>query len=91
MSNELIGIIGFAVSFLLSVNGYLFRGMVNTLNDIKISLVKLTNDHEHSTVLVRKHEEEIDTIKERLHILEGKEASMKRFIELMEQGNINGN
>lgn len=85
MSNELLTILGGIITFLLSVNAYYFKDVVNTLTDIKIVLAKLTTEHHANSLLINKHDREIDLLREKIHKLEGNIPTMIKMIESFEE------
>lgn len=70
MSSEMLTVLGGLVTFLLSANAYYFKDIVSSLKKIELQLVKLTSEHDNNMELLRKHDREIDHLRERIHRME---------------------
>lgn len=72
MSIELLTILGGLISILLAVNGYFFKELVQSTNDIKLKLSILITKHDNTEELTRKNDATITHLGERLHALEAR-------------------
>ncbi len=63
-------IIGSLIAILLTVNAYYFRDMVETIHEIKIALTSLSVQAKNDSIVIQKHDREIDKLKEKVAILE---------------------
>ena len=70
MSSETLAILGGLVTFLLSVNAYFFKDIVASLRKIEMQVVKIASEHDNNIELLRKHDRDIDHMRERIHRLE---------------------
>ena len=81
MTTEILTAVGSVLGFLLSVNIYFFKQTVTTLNEIKLTLMKLTTEHDANSILLSKHDNEIDKINEKIHKLEGTLPTIVQYLE----------
>lgn len=70
MSDQWLQLMGVVITFLLSVCAWYFKDIVRTLTEIRITLATLLAEHSANTMLIEKHDKEIDKITARVTTLE---------------------
>ena len=79
--STVVTIVGGFLTLLMGINAFFLKDILINLQDLKIELAKLLTDHSNYAKLVTKHDNEIDSIRERLHKLEGGQVQVLSFLE----------
>ena len=83
----LLAIVGAALSIIGSVNAFFIKGLMDSINSIKLDLLKTTTEHSttirdigEAKVRVKSNEDEIARCKDRIHKLEGGQSQLLQFL-----------
>jgi exosome complex RNA-binding protein Rrp4 len=79
MSIELLTLLGSIISILLAVNGYFFKELVQSTNDIKLKLSILITKHDNTEDLTKRNAANLTNLNERLHSLEARLLKLEAY------------
>lgn len=83
MSPELMSVLGSIIVALLSINAYFFKDIVKTLKKIELEVMKLTTKHDRIEKDVTYLMQENQSLRERMHTIEGTNGSIAKYLELI--------
>ena len=91
-SEHFTEIIGTFCFIALSCNAYFIKGLIDSINEMRIGIVKITILHDGTIETVKEHKEEISYLKReaeknraRLHSLEGGQLQVLQYIKDQEK------
>ena len=76
----IFSIIGSGISLLLLVNAHFTRKTLEKITSVDLRLAVLITKHDSTDERSRKNQKEIETIRERIHALEGHAFQFKDFL-----------
>lgn len=88
MTLETYEIVGTVLTFVMAINGWFLKNVYSDMQFIKIELAKLIAQHDNTakdaaenTREIYKLRELVSDLKQRMHIIEGRDSQLLQFIE----------
>jgi hypothetical protein len=85
MSYEFLTVIGAIIGVLLAVNGYFFKELVDSSNQIKLQLSILITKHDNTESITKMNAADIVNLREKLHNLEAKIINLNQVVKNLDK------
>lgn len=78
-------LIGMALTLILGVGCFLLKGIHTDTTDMKVSIKALSVDLSHEKKTISENKLEIYKLRDRMHTVEGRDATLLSFIDTYEK------